>query len=37
MKNNEIEFPKAHVLWTNISIGVFVFYFVMSIIRSLVL
>lgn len=36
LKTNEIEFPKAHVAWTNIAIGVFVFYLVMSLLRSLI-
>jgi hypothetical protein len=37
LKVNEVDFPKAHVLWTNISLGVFAFYLVMSIARALVM
>jgi len=37
LRTNEIEFPKAHVAWTNIAIGVFVFYLLISLLRSAIL
>jgi hypothetical protein len=34
LKKNEVEFPKAHMLWTNISIGIFSLYLLLSILRA---
>lgn len=37
LKSSSVEFPKAHEIWTNIALGLFIVYFLLSVARAALL